>query len=117
VEAERKAANEREQAAELRLENEVRTHMALDGANAGVWERDLIRNESKWSAGFSRLHGLAHDGIVNYEVWRSRVHPDDIDGIEKEIRKAISEVGTFDSEYRVALPSGSAETVPFSRTH
>jgi PAS domain S-box-containing protein len=111
MEAERMAANEREQAAELRLENEVRTHMALDGASAGLWERNLIRNESKWSAGFSRLHGLAHDGMVNYEAWRSQVHPEDIDGIEKEIRKAISEVGTFHSEYRVLLPEGEVRWV------
>jgi PAS domain S-box-containing protein len=111
VEAERKAANDREQAAELRLENEVRTQMALDGANAGLWERDLIRNESKWSTGFSRLHGLPHDGLVNYEVWRNQVHPDDIDGIEKEFRRAISEVGSFDSEYRVALPEGEVRWV------
>jgi PAS domain S-box-containing protein len=111
MEAEGKAAREREQAAELRLENEVRTHMALDGANAGLWERDLIRNESKWSTGFSRLHGLALDGVVNYEVWRSQVHPDDIDGIEKEIRRAISEVGTFDFEYRVVLPEGEMRWV------
>jgi PAS domain S-box-containing protein len=111
LEAERKAANEREQAAELRLENEVRTQMALDGANAGLWERDLIRNDSKWSTGFSRLHGLAHDGIVSYEVWRSRVHPEDIDSIEKDMRRAISEVGTFDSEYRVALPGGEVRWV------
>jgi PAS domain S-box-containing protein len=111
VEAERNAANEREQAAELRLENEVRTHMALDGAKAGLWERHLITNESKWSTGFSRLHGLAHDGLVSYEVWRSRVHPDDIDSIEKEIRRAISEIGSFDSEYRVALPDGEVRWV------
>jgi PAS domain S-box-containing protein len=111
AEAERKAANEREQAAELRLENEVRTQMALDGANAGLWERDLIRNESKWSTGFSRLHGLAHDGNVNYELWRSRVHHEDVDGIEREIRRAISEVGTFYSEYRVALAEGELRWV------
>jgi PAS domain S-box-containing protein len=111
TEAERKAANEREQAAELRLENEVRTQMALDGANAGLWERDLISNASKWSAGFSRLHGLEHDGIVNYEIWRNQVHPEDIEGIEKEIRRAISEVGSFDAEYRVALPQGDVRWV------
>jgi PAS domain S-box-containing protein len=111
VEAERKAAGEREQAAELLLENEVRTHMALDGANAGLWERDLIREKSKWSTGFSRLHGLAHDGIASYEVWRNQVHSEDIDSIEKEIRKAIADVGTFDFEYRVVLPEGEVRWV------
>jgi PAS domain S-box-containing protein len=111
AEAEQKAANAREQAAELRLENEVRAHMALDGANAGLWERDLVSNESKWSTGFSRLHGVAHDGVVNYEVWRNRVHPDDIDGIEKEIQRAITEVGTFYSEYRVPLPGDEVRWV------
>jgi hypothetical protein len=50
VEAERKAAEEREQAAELRLENEVRTQYgARWGRRGTVGTGDLIRNESKWS--------------------------------------------------------------------
>jgi PAS domain S-box-containing protein len=66
---------------------------------------------SKWSTGFSRLHGLEHDCIVDYEIWRNRVHPEDIEGIEKEIRRAISELGSFDAEYRVALPQGDVRWV------
>jgi PAS domain S-box-containing protein len=111
AEAERAAANEREQAAELRLENEVRAHMALDGANAGLWEWDIIRNKTKWSKGFARLHGIEDEDVGTYEVWRPRVHVDDIDGVEKEIQRAISEIGTFYSEYRVELPGSEVRWV------
>jgi PAS domain S-box-containing protein len=95
----------------LRLENEVRAHLALDGANAGLWEWDIIRDETKWSKGFNRLHGIEHEGIGSYEIWRPRVHPQDIDRVENEIQKAISEIGTFYSEYRVELPNGELRWV------
>jgi PAS domain S-box-containing protein len=85
--------------------------MALDGANAGLWERDLIRNEVKWSTGFSRLHDLPNGGIVNYAMWRNQVHSDDIDAIEKEIWMAISEVRSFQFEYRVARSEGEVRWV------
>ena len=111
AEAEREAARQREQAAELQLENEVRAHLALDGANAGLWEWDLLRNQTKWSKGFNRLHGIEHEGIGSYEIWRPRVHPQDIGRVEKELQKAISEIGTFYSEYRVQLSNGELRWV------
>ena len=106
VEAERMAALEKEQAAELRLENEVRVQMALDGANAGAFDWDIVHNKSKWSAGFYRLHGLEPGGPANYDIWKSRLHPDDADRAEAEVIKAVEEVGSFFSEYRVFTPDG-----------
>lgn len=106
AEAERVAALEKERAAELRLENEIRAQMALDGANAGAFEWDIIHNTSKWSEGFYRLHGLEPGGPANYDIWRSRLHPDDVERTEAEVIRSVEEVGSFFAEYRVFTPEG-----------
>ena len=111
VQAERSAAQEKEKAAELLLENEVRAHMALDGASAGVWEWDIPNNKSKWSPGFYRLHGLEPGGPASYQIWRGQVHSDDIDRVEVEVHRAVAEVTRFSAEYRVRLPSGDIRWV------
>lgn len=104
VEAERHASAEKERATELLQENEVRALMALDGANAGVWEWNIRANTSKWSAGFYRMHGLEPGSKADYDLWRSRVHPDDIVKVEHDLQLALANVGRFSSEYRVQQP-------------
>lgn len=106
AEAEAAAASEKARATELALENEVRSQMALDGANVGLWEWDIPTQKSKWSHGFYRLHGLRSGVPVNRDVRRKCVHPEDFDRVEATIYRAIAMGGAFVEEYRVLLPSG-----------
>ena len=71
-------ANGRQPAEELALENEARIRLDLDGANVGLFEWNIVTNQSQWSTGFYRLHGLEPGGEASYELWRSQVHADDI---------------------------------------
>jgi signal transduction histidine kinase len=109
--AERMMTAERERAAELALENEVRTSMALDGANAGVFEWDLATQRSRWSSGFYRVHGLPPGSDPSLDAWRSRIHPEDADRVDAEIRRAIAEFGAFSAEYRVIMPNGTVRWI------
>jgi len=109
-------AHEKEIASELAKENQVRAEMALDGASAGLWEWDFVSNESKWSSGFYKLHGLSPGGPASYEVWRLKVHPDDINRVEVSIRKAIADCAAFAEEYRVEHPDGSQHWVAYHGT-
>ncbi|HEY4381161.1 MAG TPA: ATP-binding protein [Acidobacteriaceae bacterium] len=111
AEAEAAVASEKAFATELALENEVRSQLALDGANVGLWEWDVPTQKSKWSHGFYRLHCLDPGSPVNYEVRRKLVHPDDFDRVEAAIDRAIEECGTFHEEYRVPLPDGGVRWV------
>jgi PAS domain S-box-containing protein len=98
-------------ATELELENEVRSRLALDGANAGLWEWDIAAQKSKWSHGFYRLHGLEPGTPINYDVRRECLHPEDFDRVELTIEKAIAEGCSFLEEYRVLLPGGGIRWV------
>lgn len=104
--AEKAAETAKKQAAELRLENEARAHMALDGANAGIFEWDILQNRSKWSDGFYRLHGLEPGGPASFELWRQQVHPDDLPQVEANLRQALDSVGRYFSEYRIRGENG-----------
>ena len=111
AEAEAAIAGERALATELALENEVRSQLALDGANVGLWEVDIPTQKSTWSDGFYRLHGRQPGGPVDGEGRRENVHPDDFERVEEAVLRAIAERGTFHEEYRVLLPGGGVRWI------
>lgn len=91
---------------ELVLEDEARLALELDGAYVGLFEWDVLNNASKWSRGFYRLHGLESNGPASYEVWRAQVHPNDLERVEAEIRKAVEGTDYLDTDYRIVHPDG-----------
>jgi PAS domain S-box-containing protein len=93
-------------AEELALENEARIRLALDGAHVGLFEWNVVTNQSRWSTGFYHLHGLPPGGPASYEVWRSQVHPDDVERVEAEIKRAVAEAESVDTAYRIIRPDG-----------
>jgi PAS domain S-box-containing protein len=109
--AEADAAIEKSRATELALENEVRSKLALDGANVGLWEWEIGAPESRWSDGFCRLHGLEPGTPINSKVRRQCVYPEDFDRVEQAVENAIAEAASFHEEYRVRLPAGEIRWV------
>ena len=80
-------------------------------ADAGMWEWDLHKNSSVWSAQQYRLFGLTPEinKVVQYDTWRSLIHPDDVDLVEANLDRAIVGQATFDMEFRVIQPNRSVE--------
>ena len=95
------------QASEAALrENEERMALAIEGADFGIWIRDLARNEiwatGKWRTlfGFSEMERLEIDHILQ------RLHPSDRDAFRSVLGKATQGDGNYDTEYRILLPDG-----------
>jgi len=87
-------------------EIEHRMRLAVEGANFGIWIRDLARNEiwatDKWRAlfGFAKSERLELDRILE------RFHPEDRDAFRMAIEKATEGDGRYEVDYRVVLPNG-----------
>jgi len=87
-------------------EIEERMRLAVEGANFGIWIRDLARNEiwatNEWRTlfGFLRMERLEIDNIL------LRVHPEDRDAVRSVFAKATQGDGSYVIEYRVVLPNG-----------
>lgn len=88
------------------LENQARHQLELDGAYVGSFEWHLATNQCKWSEGFYTLHWLPAGEPASYEMWRSQVHPDDVERVEAEIKSAVVQAAFVDVDYRIIHPDG-----------
>jgi diguanylate cyclase (GGDEF)-like protein/PAS domain S-box-containing protein len=93
--------------AALRI-SEERNRLALQAANMGTWDWDVIRDVHTWSAETEVLFGLApgaFDGT--FEAFRRAVHPDDWPAFEQEEQAAQAERRDSLTTYRTIWPDGS----------
>ena len=94
--------------AEKRMrESEARLRLALDAAQMGIWDWEVQTGRLLWSPGNLRLFGYEEGEFNNnYEGFRRRVHPDDIDEIERQVAANLDNGHTFRREFRVVWPDG-----------
>ncbi|WP_347556574.1 ATP-binding protein [Robbsia sp. KACC 23696] len=102
----RKASEEALRASEaIARENIERVKLALSaGAIIGTWFWDLPNDRFSVDEAFAHAFGLdpalGRTGLSQAQI-TARVHPDDIDGLEKAIEKAIRQGGPYAHQYRV----------------
>ncbi len=99
---------ELKQTEQILIESQQRHAMALDAADLGAWDWDLITGYIVWSGHHERLFGYSpgeFDGT--YETFSRRVHPDDIDCINRDIEQALRDHCEYRCEYRVLWPDGT----------
>ncbi len=77
-------------------------------ASLGHWDWDLTTNDVKWSDGHFRIFGYpVSPGNETYEMFRSRVHPDDVIAVERALREGIEKGTGYNFDYRLKWPDGS----------
>jgi PAS domain S-box-containing protein len=73
----------------------------------GTWEWDFAAGSLSWSDGLYRLLGLTPDSVpATYDLFMSKVHPDDRAGSEAASLAAIANVGAIDNQFRILQPHG-----------
>jgi PAS domain S-box-containing protein len=93
----RRAANEHVRASEERL------RLAIDEAGMGTWDLDLRTHELRWSRSHYTLLGLNPDESTpaTFEMWRNRVHPADLKGVEAALSNSRDTQALYTQEYRI----------------
>ncbi|MDP5337827.1 MAG: PAS domain-containing protein [Nodularia sp. (in: cyanobacteria)] len=93
------------QAAQLR---ETQMGMALEAAQMGIWNWDLLTNQITWSDTLEVIYGM-EKGTFNgtYEAVINCIHPLDQDFVRYADQRAIREGVDYDIEFRVVLPDGN----------
>jgi PAS domain S-box-containing protein len=90
-------------------ESEERLSLAMRAAGLGTWDDDLRTGKSLWSEQNFRLLGyqpLPQSGEATYEMWRTRVHPDDLDRVMRAMHIAMRDRSLYSPEYRVVHMDG-----------
>jgi diguanylate cyclase (GGDEF)-like protein/PAS domain S-box-containing protein len=88
--------------ADLR-DSEERYALAVQGANDGLWDWNLITGEVYWSPRWRSILGLNDEEVgSSADEWLLRVHPEDIDGVRGALTNYLAGAGGhFESEHRV----------------
>lgn len=93
-------------------ESADRLQMALNAAQMGMWDWDMVTGQITWSPEHEQLFGLApgsFDGT--YETFDAHLYPDDREGLEQAINYAVSHHLPYRHEYRVIWTDGSIHWV------
>jgi PAS domain S-box-containing protein len=100
--AEQEIASRRKTEETLRT-SEERLTLAIEGAGLGTWDVDLTTGRATWSRRHFELLGYPPDPdrAVTLEMWRGRVHPEDLGKVEREAQRARAAGDRYISEHRI----------------
>ncbi|MEG4026876.1 MULTISPECIES: PAS domain S-box protein [unclassified Microcoleus] len=105
-------AVERSRAEEELRESEAHLQLALKVGRMGTWDWDMQTKARHWSEGHFMVLGLQPNECEPcYEVWASRVHPDDLAEADVKLQLAIAEKKEYHHEHRLRWPDGSIHWV------
>ncbi len=102
----------RNRAVQNALLNRQRLLLALDKANMGAWDYDLVNGTFWWSPGLNRIFGrppLEFSGT--YDGFLAYMHPDDLDFVKRAVTNSTRTGTNFSIEHRIDLPDGSVRWI------
>ena len=97
--------------AELR-QSEERLNLALDAAQMGIWDWNLLTNQIRWSEYHEVLFGLTpgtYDGT--YKTFEACIHPDDREAVKQAVNHSRLEQHEYQHEFRVVWSDGSVHWI------
>ncbi len=86
-----------------------RLTLATEAADIGIWNWDIPTGKLEWDPRLLAWYQVPEeirDQGLDYDFWRSRLHPDDREGAEAKLQKAIRDQVTNDDVFRIVMPGG-----------
>lgn len=92
---------------------EERLRLAVESADLGTWDHDVLRGELICSERFKRMCGRNPAQPVTFAAVQAQTHPEDRERVERDYRDALAGAtdGAFESEFRLVWPDGTVRWV------
>jgi diguanylate cyclase (GGDEF)-like protein/PAS domain S-box-containing protein len=71
--------------------SEERLNFALETAGEGVWDWDIVHGTVFYSQRWKEILGLPFETPDAFELWSSRVHPDDAPSLKAELQRCLAD--------------------------
>jgi PAS domain S-box-containing protein len=96
----------------LQQESADRLKTALNAAQMGMWDWDLVTGEITWSPEHEKLFGLAPGSFDGrYESFNACVHPEDREKLDRAIEQSLKNCIPYHHEFRVVWPNNSVHWI------
>ncbi|MEO8634555.1 MAG: ATP-binding protein [Gemmatimonadales bacterium] len=111
-EANRRLLDERTTTLAALFGSEERLRSAMDAAQIGVWDWDVVGGRITWLGHHEAICGLAPGSFDGrYETFLACVHPEDRPGMEAALTSALASNSEYSHSHRVVWPDGSVHWV------
>jgi diguanylate cyclase (GGDEF)-like protein/PAS domain S-box-containing protein len=101
----------RRKAEDLLRQSEEKLRLALDAAQQGTWDWNIVTDELNCSEKCKALYGIPPETPMNYDLFLSVIHPEDRERIVQAIRHALEQKTDYDVEMRGAWPDGTVHWI------
>ena len=92
-------------------ESQARLQLALEGADCGPWDYDLVSQKLIWSDRCKAMFGIPPEIEDTFEQFLRAVHPDDRDRVQQAVAAAIAHHQDYDAQMRTLWPDGTVRWV------
>ncbi len=96
----------RRRVARALAESERRMSLATESANLGLWVWDIAADDVWVTPRLRSMFGFCPDERVTFSAFRERVHPEEREAMERNVRSALHDQQPYEVQYRLALPDG-----------
>nr|WP_244308879.1 diguanylate cyclase [Pseudomonas duriflava] len=84
-----------------------RMRLATQAAQVGIWELDPESLTFIIDAKMAELYGVPpHDKPIDMYAWLNAVHPEDRTAVHDQLKAAITQCTTYDTEFRIVRSNG-----------
>jgi len=88
-------------------DDRLRWELAVDAAEIGTFDWDLVTGHLAWDDRLLAMFGLEPATFdQSIDAFRKRLHPDDARRVEEILQNCIAACSDYDAEYRVVRPDG-----------
>ncbi len=88
---------------------EERLRVALEAADLGFWEWDVVESRKIFNASWAIRFGYSEDEAEAYfDNWEALIHPKDLSGVKKKLNRYLKKkTDLYEAEYRFKMADGS----------
>ncbi|MBD2083949.1 PAS domain S-box protein [Trichocoleus sp. ST-U3] len=98
----------RKQAEEALQQSEERLRLALEAAQMGIWDWNILTNQVTWTDNNEKLFGLAPGSFEKtYDAFFGYIHLEDRESVQQAAIRALEENQGYEQEFRIVWPDGS----------
>ncbi|WP_330441426.1 response regulator [Flavobacterium sp. C4GT6] len=91
-----------------RVNAENKLQAALEASIIGIWDYDILQGKLHWDETMYKLYGADPEKKESlYDLWTTRVHPEDRNKIETLLNDSIAGHSVYDTDFRIILTGGT----------